>query len=201
MTAVEERLSSVEAALAEFIIQTNRSLHIFSREMKDFKDEMKEFKDEMRQDRKDMNKKWGDLANKMGTLVEDIMAPAIRPAIRKYFGEEIPSMAIHFERYNKSKKIKGEFDIVAVSDTTVYLVETKSSPNKEKLLEFKSSLVPRFRELFPEYNELPLVMIFSALRFDDALVELGTQEGIYMLAYREWEYMDILNFEAVQAQA
>ena len=103
MAQVEERLNIVESALAEFIIQSNRSLHRLEREMlafkdemkgfKDemlvFKDEMKDFKDEMREDRREMNKQWGNLANKMGTLVEDIIAPAVGPAIRKYFKEEV----------------------------------------------------------------------------------------------------------------
>ena len=43
---MEERLNIVESALAEFIIQTNRSLHRLEREMLVFKDEMKDFKDE-----------------------------------------------------------------------------------------------------------------------------------------------------------
>jgi len=35
------------------------------------------------------------------------------------------------------------------------------------------------------------------LRFDDDLIKLAVQEKIYLLAYREWEYMDILNFEQI----
>ncbi len=45
---------------------------------------MRDFKNEVRRDPKEMNKKWGELASKMGTLVEDIIAPAVRPVMEKY---------------------------------------------------------------------------------------------------------------------
>ena len=230
MAQVEERLNIVESALAEFIIQSNRSLHrleremivfkdemkvfkdemkvfkdgtesfrnemkVFKDEMRDFKEEMKDFKEEMRDDRRKMNKQWGDLANKMGTLVEDIVAPAVRPAIQKYFQEEVLDIMIHRKKYEKEKGLRGEFDVIAVTETSIYLVESKMSPNREKLLEFKNEVIPRFRKLFPEYGPLKLVPIFAALRFDQQLIEAGTKEKVYMLAYREWDYMDILNFE------
>ena len=207
MNQVEERLNIVESALAEFIIQSNRSLHRLEREMLAFKDEMREFKnemrafkDEMQEDRRKMNKQWGELANKMGTLVEDIVAPAVRPAIQKHFQEEVLDIMVSRKKYDKQKGLRGEFDVIAITDTSVYLVDSKMSPNKEKLLEFKNKVVPRFRQLFPEYKKLQMVPIFAALRFDQELVDFGTKEKVYMLAYREWDYMDILNFEALKTK-
>ena len=207
MNQVEERLNIVESALAEFIIQSNRSLHRLEREMLAFKDEMRAFKnemrafkDEMQEDRRKMNKQWGELANKMGTLVEDIVAPAVRPAIQKHFQEEVLDIMVSRKKYDKQKGLRGEFDVIAITDTSVYLVDSKMSPNKEKLLEFKNKVVPRFRQLFPEYKKLQMVPIFAALRFDQELVDFGTKEKVYMLAYREWDYMDILNFEALKTK-
>ena len=263
MNQVEERLNIVESALAEFIIQSNRSLHRLEREMLGFKDEMLDFKDEMRgfkdemrgfkdemrgfkdemldfkdemrgfkdemlgfkdevlgfkdemrgfkdevrgfkdevrEDRREMNKQWGELANKMGTLVEDIVAPAVRPAIQKHFQEEVLDIMVNRKKYLKLKGLRGEFDVIAVTSTFVFIVDSKMSPNKEKLLEFKNKVIPRFRQLFPEYKKLQMVPIFAALRFDQELVDFGTKEKIYMLAYREWDYMDILNFEALKTK-
>ena len=200
MNQVEERLNIVESALAEFIIQSNRSLHRLEREMLAFKDEMRAFKNEMQEDRRKMNKQWGELANKMGTLVEDIVAPAVRPAIQKHFQEEVLDIMVSRKKYDKQKGLRGEFDVIAITDTSVYLVDSKMSPNKEKLLEFKNKVVPRFRQLFPEYKKLQMVPIFAALRFDQELVDFGTKEKVYMLAYREWDYMDILNFEALKTK-
>lgn len=75
--------------------------------MKDFKNEMKDFKDEMKADHKKMNKQWGDLANKMGTLIEDIVAPAVDPVVKKYFGREVTGFMIHRKRHNKELNLKG----------------------------------------------------------------------------------------------
>jgi len=235
MEEVEERLSIVESALAEYIIQSNRSLHRleremlafknemrdFKNEMKDFKDEMKgfkdgvedfkdemkgfkdgveDFKDEMREDRREMNRQWGALANKMGTIVEDIFAPAVKPVVEKYFGEKVLDLMINRKKYHKSEGVQGEFDVIAVTGDSVFLVQSKVSPDKEKLLEFKNKQLPRFRQLFPEYEKLKLVPILAALRFDEKMIRLANQEQVYLLAYREWDYMDILNFDAVSGQ-
>ncbi len=36
---------------------------------------------------------------------------------------------------------------------------------------------------------------FGNLRFEENMIELATEEKIYLLAYREWEYMNFLNFD------
>ncbi len=47
----------------------------------------------------------------------------------------------------------------------------------------------------PEYGDKRLIPIFASLRFDENMIQLATEEKIYLLAYREWEYMDFLNFD------
>ncbi|MDY6967772.1 MAG: hypothetical protein SVR08_03820 [Spirochaetota bacterium] len=42
----------------------------------------KEFKDESIRDRREMNKRWGEIANSLGIIVEDLVSPAVRPAIK-----------------------------------------------------------------------------------------------------------------------
>ncbi|MCW5921765.1 MAG: hypothetical protein KIS77_05435 [Saprospiraceae bacterium] len=201
---IEERFTTVEAALAEYIITTNRSqlrleraLEQLSKEMKEFKDEMKGYKEESRQEFREMKKQWGELANKMGTLVEDIIAPAVRPVMEQYFKEEVTYLAVNVRKKDKAQNLRGEFDVIAASASRVFLIETKSSPKKEQISTFKNEVIPRFRQLFPEYHHLQLTPVFSSLRFEEDLIEVGTQEGIYMMAYREWDYMDLLNFEAL----
>ena len=174
----------------------------FKNEMTDFKDEMKGFKDEtlkwqkeIDKDRKQMNKQWGELANKMGTIVEDIVAPAVRPVVTKYFNCDINYFAINVRK--KIKDLQDEFDVIAVSEDKVFLVEVKSTPKLEYVYLFKEKL-ERFRKLFPEYNDKKLIPIFASLRFEDSVINLASKENIYVLAYREWEYMDILNFDKVK---
>ena len=166
----------------------------FKDEMKDFKDEMKEFKNESIRDRQAMNKRWGEIANSLGIIVEDLVSPAVRPAIKKYFNIEPIDFFIKTRRHIKKTGKKGEFDIIAVSEDMVFLVEVKSSPSRDKIKDFNET-IERFRELFTEYHNKSFVPIFASLYIPDELIDVCTDEGFYALAYREWDYMDILNFD------
>ncbi|MEE4355540.1 MAG: hypothetical protein V2I97_03675 [Desulfococcaceae bacterium] len=204
-TEIEERVDKLEYILGDFIVQTNTGLNRLSREMRefknemsDFKNEMREFKKEVREDQRRMNKKWGELANKMGTLVEDIIAPAVRPVTEKYFNCEILSFFVNIRKKDKTLGLTGEFDVIAASDEYVFLVETKSRPKKQHIGDFLEN-TEKFRKLFPEYADRKLIPLFSSLRFDDDMIALANQEKIYLLAFREWEYMDILNFAEIKS--
>ncbi len=209
---IEERVNSLEAIFGRFMIHTDTMMNRMERdtrllkqemrefknemrtEMKEFKDEMGVFKDKMEQDHKAMNKQWGDLANKMRTLVEDIISPAIRPVVTKYFDCEITYFSLNVRKKDKRLNLQGEFDVIAVSDEYVFLVEAKSTPKKQYLYEFIEN-IETFKKLFPEYGDKRLIPVFASLRFDENMIQLATEEKIYLLAYREWEYMDFLNFD------
>jgi myosin heavy subunit len=188
----------------------------FKDEMKEFKDEMKEFKDEMKEfkdqtvasgdrmeaDRKEMarqwNKQWGELANKMGTLVEDIIAPAVRPVMAQCFKEEVDYRAVNVRKHDKATGLRGEFDVVASSQSYVFLVETKSSPKVSDITHLLEQKVPRFRELFPEFADLKMIPVLASLRFEDSMLQPATEAGVFLMAYREWEYMDLINFNELK---
>jgi len=87
--------------------------------------------------------------------------------------------------------------VIAVSDGYVFLIEAKSRPKKQYLYDFIEN-IEKFKKLFPEYMNRKLIPVFSSLRFEDDLISLATQEKIYLLAFREWEYMDILNFGEIK---
>ncbi|MFN4256819.1 MAG: hypothetical protein ACK4Q5_17600 [Saprospiraceae bacterium] len=197
MSAFKDEMSAFKDEMSDF----KDEMSDFKDEMSDFKDEMSDFKQEMREDRKNMNKQWGELANKMGTLVEDIIAPAVRPVMEQYFKEEVTYRAVNVRKRDKAQNLRGEFDVVAASASFLFLVETKVSPDRTKLLDFKHKTIPTFRQLFPEFEHLKLIPVFSSLHFEDDLTELANAEGIYLMAYREWEYMDILNFEQINQTA
>ena len=196
--ALKEEMKEFKDEMQEFKEEMREDSRLFKEEMRNDRKEMKEdsrlFKEEMRNDRKEMNKHWGALANKMGTVIEDLIVPGVKSVISKYFEEEIVDFSVN--RKKKAKDIQGEFDVIAASKSSVYLVETKTSPNEEKLEEFKNKML-RFRSLFPEFNHLKLVPIFATIRFEDDFIPKVTDSGFYAMAYRDWEYMDILNFDEI----
>jgi len=55
--------------------------------------------------------------------------------------------------------------------------------------------VELFKKLFPEYSNRKVVPILASLKIGEDVLSRLTKERIYGMAYREWEFMDILNFE------
>jgi len=178
----------------------------FKNEMKDFKDEMRDFKDEMLEFKNEMrdfknetrrevrriNKQWGELANKMGTIVEDIVFPAVRPILKKYFGCEPDMLMRNIER--RSGERTQEWDVIALCGDRLFMIEAKSTPRPEHIQQVKDK-AQELRDFFPEYKDKDIVLIMASLSFKDDFIRRLTEEGIYAMAYREWEFMDLLNFE------
>ncbi|MEW6363769.1 MAG: hypothetical protein AB1714_03920 [Acidobacteriota bacterium] len=210
MQTVKERVDTLEQVLHDFILQTNSavaemkaSTEAFKAEMRDFKAEMRDFKAEMRafkvnveNDQKERNRQWGALASRLGTIIEDIVAPAVRPAVREYFKKEPDWIGMR-----PIKRLGGEeyeIDALAVTDTQAFVVEVKTSPKTphvDELLE-KTSLFARF---YPEYAGKRVVPILGSIVFPPEVVVYASKKQVYALAFREWQYMDILNFADVGA--
>jgi hypothetical protein len=156
---------------------------------------MKEFKDEMQREVKRINKQWGELANKMGTIVEDIVFPAVRPVVKKYFGCNPSVLMMNVEK--RVDGINAEFDVIAVCDDAAFVIEVKSTARVEHIGQVKDK-VELFKKLFPEYSNRKVVPILASLKIGEDVLNKLTKEKIYGMAYREWEYMDILNFEELK---
>lgn len=212
MLTLETRIDSLESILGQFIVHTDVCLKRLEREMSEFKNEMAEFKNEMaefknemtdyknetRRDRQEMNRQWAHLAKKMGTLEEDLIAPAVRPSIAKYFACEITYTGIRIR-----KRVGGEdfeVDMLAVSEGRVFMIEVKSTPKPEHVDEILQKAA-RLTEFFPEYNGLEVVPVFGSILFPENVIKYATKRKLYVMAYREWDYVDILNFSEVSGEA
>ncbi|KJR41341.1 hypothetical protein MCHI_002768 [Candidatus Magnetoovum chiemensis] len=186
-----------------FSAEMRQSHEAFSAEMRkssdDFKAEMRkssdDFRAEMRQEHKNMNKQWGALSDKMGTIVEDLLAPAVAPALKRYFNCKAKTIGQRMRKTVDDKEY--EIDIIAVCEDKVFAVEEKATVRPNSIDEFieKSK---SFFTFFPEYNGMKLILIVGSLTFPEHLIKYATRNGIYAMAYREWDYVDILNFEEVQ---
>lgn len=63
---------------------------------------------------------------------------------------------------------------------------------------FKARNVLRqFFEFFPEYRDRRLVRVLAGLEFPENVLRYATRRWVYAMAYREWEFMDILNFHDI----
>ncbi len=211
MEKVETRTDTLETILGQFIASTNKmvirmendtkqfkdEMKDFKDEMKEFKDEMKDFKDEMRRSRKEMDKKWGDLSNKLGTMVEDMVAPNIPAIARDYFGDDdFEFFGVRVWRRNmKERSIRREFDIIAVSDSTFFINETKSKPSPDDV-KFYIVITEIALSFFSDNKKKKMVPIFSSLYLPEDITKNLTKRGIYAMGAKEGT-MDLLNFEQV----
>ena len=216
---VRDRVSTLEAVLGEFIVQTNKSLRqmnedtrVLKEEMSEFKEEMRQdrkardadmqsFKEEMRQDRKAMNKQWGDLANRLGTIAEDIAAPNVRTMAAEHFGcREIDSYSVRvMRRSQKDRKRLTEFDVVITCDNYLFINETKSNPQMGYVDDFVKKLQDVF-DFLPEYKGKTIVPVFSGLYLSEPIVQKLTEEKIYAMALGG-ETMELLNYKAVRDES
>lgn len=203
MQTVEERIDTLESVLGRFIVHTDVALRrlenemkAFKEEMKVFKEEMKVFREEMKEESKRKNREWSNLAKKMGTIVEDLIAPALRPVLSKYFNCEINTEGQRMFRRKDGEDY--EVDAIAVCGDKVFMVEVRSTPRVNYIDEIKAKS-GRFMEFFPEYSDKNLVIIYGGIAFSEEVIRYASKNRIYVMAWREWEYMDILNFDEVKA--
>ncbi len=157
----------------------------------DLKESKRQLENDLKESKRQWNKQWGELSNKLGTIVEDIIFPASRPVIESVFGVKVQQLATRV--FRQQGDVRAEFDVVAVSERQVFLIEVKSTPRFDYLSDLVDNRLPVFRQLFPEYAPLDLVPIFASLAIPDDIVRAATNRRIFAMAYREWEYMDILN--------
>ena len=179
LPALEERVDSLEAVLGRFIVHTDMFLKRLERDIRE------------------NNRQLGALAKKMGTIDEDFVAPATRPIMKKYFGCDPIDRAIRFTRRSGSESF--EVDVLVVCEAQVFMIEVKSTPRTEHVEEILEK-VKDFKRFFPEYEDKEVIPIYASIIFPDNVIDYATKKGLYVMAYREWEYMDILNFEEVKKE-
>ena len=193
-TESKERQAEADERQAKSVTEANKRQAIYFAKLDK---EREEYKLELKNDRKKYNKQWGDIANSLGRIVEDIIAPSTRVVIEKTFKDEIIELGTKRNKKLKKQNLHAEYDIVAISENTVYLIEVKTSPQTYQLDTFLKN-ADKFKILFPEYNDKKLVSIFAGLNFEQSFIDKATDRKIYIMAYKEWEYMDILNFAQIK---
>ncbi|MFN3480658.1 MAG: hypothetical protein ACK415_09760, partial [Thermodesulfovibrionales bacterium] len=157
-----------------------------------FKEEMRVFREEMREETKRKNKEWSNLAKKMGTLVEDLIAPALRPVLKKYFKCDV---SLEGQRmFRRKNGVDYEIDAIAACDDKVFMIEARSTPRDSDIKEIEEK-AEKFFDFFSEFTGKELIIIFGSIAFPENVIKYASRAGIYVMGWREWEYMDILNFD------
>jgi len=182
-------------ALREEMRAFKDEMKIFKDEMKTFKDEMEAFRQRQEEENRRKNREWSNLAKKMGTIVEDLIAPALRPVLKKYFNCEV---SLEGQRMFRRKDGEDyEVDAIAGCEDKVFMIEVRSTPRDTDIRDIKEK-AERFFEFFPEFDNKALIIIFGSITFPENVIKYASKAGVYVMGWREWEYMDILNFDEIK---
>lgn len=199
MPEIYEKINEIEKVLMKLsYLQMNTQIQLdrTGNQVDNISKEMKDFKDEMKEDRKKMFKQWGEMSNKLGTIVEDLIVPNVETIGEKYFN--LKDCDTFMTSVKKRKPKEKEFDVIAVYDSHIILVEVKSTPRTgyiEDFIEFIKN--KEFYTFFPEYKNKNIIPLFASLHIPENAVKRLSGNNILAMAMGD-ETMDILNPEVVK---
>jgi hypothetical protein len=199
MPEIYEKINEIEKVLMKLsYLQMNTQIQLdrTGNQVDNISKEMKDFKDEMKEDRKKMFKQWGEMSNKLGTIVEDLIVPNVETIGEKYFN--LQDCDTFMTSVKKRKPKEKEFDVIAVYDSHIILVEVKSTTRTgyiEDFIEFIKN--KEFYTFFPEYKNKKIIPLFASLHIPENAVKRLSGNNILAMAMGD-ETMDILNPEVVK---
>ncbi len=141
-----------------------------------------------------VNKAIGESSNKFGTLVENLIAPGAKPLIRQYFKCEPDDFRVRAMKRNGSKKC--EVDVLLICEDKAFIIEVKSKPDERDVMK----ILAKAKTLTTFFNECvgkQIIPMLASTFIEEDIINLATSNGLHVVAYREWEYLDILNFDAI----
>jgi hypothetical protein len=134
-----------------------------------------------------IGKQLADLGLVQGEVAEELFYRNLRSLFRK--------RKVTFEkvRRNVKKKGKGEYDIVAVDEGRVLVVEVKNKLEKRMVNEFIEERLPRFKELFPEYARYRVQGGIGALVVKEDVGRYAEKAGLYVMTQTDEGGAALLN--------
>ncbi|KJU83284.1 hypothetical protein MBAV_004521 [Candidatus Magnetobacterium bavaricum] len=141
-----------------------------------------------------VNKAIGESSNKFGTLVENLIAPGAKPLIRQYFKCEPDDFRVRAMKRNGSKKC--EVDVLLICEDKAFIIEVKSKPDERDVMK----ILAKAKTLTTFFNECvgkQIIPMLASTFIEEDIINLATSNGLHVVAYRQWEYLDILNFDAI----
>ncbi|MBF0338625.1 MAG: hypothetical protein HQL05_12445 [Nitrospirae bacterium] len=188
MEAFRQEMIEMAARVDEWLKQNKVAKQ--EQDLRDKEEREKERKAFERQ----MNKTIADNAQLLGTLVENIIAPGAKPLIRQYFKCEPLDFRVRAGKQRGASNC--EVDILIISTDNAFMIEVKSKPDGRdvKKILAKAEILPTF---FSECVDKQIIPMLASTFVDDNIIAYATRKGLHVVAYRQWEYLDILNFDAI----
>lgn len=130
----------------------------------------------------DCNHGLGTLGNHWGRYVELLGVQYMLHKLRKYCG--IHTSYQKFERVWEDKE-QVEIDLLAVSDTHVYVVEVKSHLKEDTFIQMLY-ILDKIRNKIPEYSHLKIQPVFVCTYADEDIIHTTTLSGLWIVRYNNF---------------
>lgn len=124
---------------------------------------------------KESNRRLESFGFVQGEIAEDLFIRTVKDAMRR---QNIFIDKVH--PYLESEGA-GEYDIVAVNPTDVFVFEIKNKLRVNHLEKFRKVQLPRFKDIFPQYADHTLYGGVGALVVKKQLEEQARSFGLYVL--------------------
>ena len=134
----------------------------------------------------------GDLGLVQGEVAEDLFFRNLRGVFKK------ARIDLKKVKRNLKRKGAGEFDLVAENGDKVLVVEVKNKLEKRMVDKFLEKKLPRFKELFPEYEKYQVIGGMGALVVKDDVGRYAEKAGLYVLTQTDEGGAALLNREGFE---
>jgi hypothetical protein len=123
----------------------------------------------------EIGRQLGDLGLVQGEIAEDLFYRNV-----EYIFDR---RKLRFGNIYRNLKKKGiaEYDIVAVDDDRILVIEVKNKLDTRMVDRFVNDKLPKFRQAFPEYRDHRLLGGMGALVVKDAVGRYAEKAGLYVL--------------------
>jgi len=134
----------------------------------------------------------GDLGLVQGEVAEDLFFRNLRGVFKK------ARIDLKKVKRNLKRKGAGEFDLVAENGDKVLVVEVKNKLDKRMVDRFVDKKLPKFKNLFPEYEKYQVVGGMGALVVKDDVGRYAEKAGLYVLTQTDEGGAALLNREGFE---
>jgi septal ring factor EnvC (AmiA/AmiB activator) len=197
---METRLDRIEKAIEALLFgiselkesqqKTDEQISRIDAQILELKESQKKTDEQMRRTDAKLDRIGKQLADQglvQGEVAEELFYRNLRSLFRK--------RNVKFEkvRRNLRRKGEGEYDIVAVNEGKVLVVEVKNKLEKRMVDEFVEERLPRFKELFPEYSRFRVEGGIGALVVKEDVGRYAEKAGLYVLTQTDEGGAALLN--------
>ena len=190
------QLRESQAKTDEQMKKTDEQMKKTDEQMKKTDEQMKRTDEQLRRTDAKLERigqQLGDLGLVQGEVAEDLFYRNLRGVFR-----DKTKINLKKVKRNLKRKGEGEFDLVAVNGDTVLVVEVKNKLNKRMVDKFRERKLPRFKELFPEYQKYRVVGGMGALVVKDDVGRYAEKAGLYVLTQTDEGGATLLNREGFE---